>query len=81
MNRQCDALRDLVPFVQFKKHEKHPWRNVSFGKVAGFWPATLPKVTFLHGYFSRFLNCTNGTRWRKTSHIYNTGNNKDHVKH
>ena len=20
----CDALRDLVPFVQFKKHEKHP---------------------------------------------------------
>ena len=19
----CDALRDLVPFVQFKKHEKH----------------------------------------------------------
>ena len=21
-----DALRDLVPFVQFKKREKHPWR-------------------------------------------------------
>ena len=20
----CDALRDLVPFVQFKKREKHP---------------------------------------------------------
>ena len=20
-----DVLRDLVPFVQFKKHEKHPW--------------------------------------------------------
>ena len=24
----CDALRDFVPFVQFKKREKHPWRVV-----------------------------------------------------
>ena len=32
----CDALRDLVPFVQFKKPEKHPWGNVSCNKVAGF---------------------------------------------
>ena len=23
-----DALHDLVPFVQFKKDEKHPWRSV-----------------------------------------------------
>ena len=23
----CDALRNLVPFVQFKKREKHPWRS------------------------------------------------------
>ena len=23
----CDALRDLVSFVQFKKREKHSWRN------------------------------------------------------
>ena len=30
----CDALRDLLPFVQFKKREKHPWRNVTFSKVA-----------------------------------------------
>ena len=29
------ALRDLVPFVQFKKREKHPWRSVNFSKVAG----------------------------------------------
>ena len=34
-NFSCDALRDLVPFVQFKKREKHPWRNVNFSKVAG----------------------------------------------
>ena len=30
----CDALRDLVPFVQLKKREKHPSRNVTFSKVA-----------------------------------------------
>ena len=47
----CDALRVLVPFVQFKTHEKHPWRSVTFSKVA------------------RYLNCTNGTKSRKTSHF------------
>ena len=31
----CGALSDLVPFVQFKKREKHPWRSVNFSKVAG----------------------------------------------
>ena len=30
-------------------------------------PTTLLKVTLLHGCFSRFLNCTNGTTSRKTS--------------
>ena len=28
----CDALRDFVSFVQFKKREKHPWRRVTFSK-------------------------------------------------
>ena len=33
----CDALCDLVPFVQFKKLEKHLWLSVTFSsKVAGF---------------------------------------------
>ena len=36
-----DALRVLVPFVQFKKREKHPWRSVNFSKVAGFKPGWL----------------------------------------
>ena len=31
----CGALRDLAPCAQFKKHEKYPWRSVTFGKVAG----------------------------------------------
>ena len=29
------AFRDLVPFVQFQKREKHLWRSVNFSKVAG----------------------------------------------
>ena len=31
--RNLGALRDLVPFVQSKKREKHPWRSVTFSKV------------------------------------------------
>ena len=41
----CDVLRVLVPFAQFKKPEKHPWRSVIFSKVA------LLKVALLHGCF------------------------------
>ena len=29
----CDALLDLVPFVQFKKREKRPWKSVT--SIAG----------------------------------------------
>ena len=32
--------------------------------------ATLLKVTLLHVCFSRFLNCINGTKSRKVSHIF-----------
>ena len=32
----CNALHNLVLFVQIKKREKYPWRGVIFGKVAGF---------------------------------------------
>ena len=32
----CDALRDLVPLIQFKKREKKKrWRNATFSKLAG----------------------------------------------
>ena len=30
----CDTLRDLVPFVHFKKGEENPWRCDNFSKVA-----------------------------------------------
>ena len=29
----CDALRDLVAFAHFKKHEKHLWRSDTLSKV------------------------------------------------
>ena len=32
----CDTLCNLIPFVLFKKREKHPFRIVTFSKVAGF---------------------------------------------
>ena len=45
------ALCNLVPFVQFIKREKHPWRSVAFSKVSGF---SLLKVTLLHRCFRFF---------------------------
>ena len=30
----CDAMRELVPFVLFKKREKHIWKSDTFSKVA-----------------------------------------------
>ena len=27
---ECGVLGDLIPFVQFKKREKQPWRSVTF---------------------------------------------------
>ena len=65
----CSVLRDLVLFVQFKKREKHQWRIVSFSKFACFSLLTLLKLILLHGCFSRFLNCKNGTKSRNAPHI------------
>ena len=30
LSSTCDALRDLVPFVQFKKREKRQWMSATF---------------------------------------------------
>ena len=54
----------LVPFIQFKEREKHPWRSVTFSKVCNVKLETLLKVTLLHGCFPRFPNCTNGIKSR-----------------
>ena len=65
----CDPLRDLVPFAQFKKREKHPWKSATFSKVVSWKPATLLKVTLLHRSFPRFLSFASGTKSCNTSHM------------
>ena len=54
-NCNCDSLCDLVPFVQFKKCEKYPWRSVTF-------TITLLKITLLQVCLLCFLNHTNGSK-------------------
>ena len=51
----CDVLRDLVPFVQFKKCEKHPLRSITFSKVAGFL-YNLKNVKNTHGGMLLLVN-------------------------
>ena len=51
----------------FKKREKHPKRIDTFNKFAGWTEASV-----IHGCFSRFLNCTNGTKLCKPSHMFKT---------
>ena len=43
----CDALHDSVPFVPFKKHEKHPWRSVilTFFKLY-IWYIIAQRITY-----------------------------------
>ena len=64
-----DVLRNLTPFVKFKKREKHPWRSDTFSK-APCWSLQLYKK--LHSsllVFSCILNCTKGTKSPKASHM------------
>ena len=42
----CGVLCDLVSFLQFKKHEKHPWRSVTFRAWNFIKSDTLPWVFF-----------------------------------
>ena len=58
-----DALRDLIPYEQFIKRQKHPWRSVTFNTFNFNKSNTRPWVLFT------FLNCTNGTTLHKASHL------------
>ena len=57
-----EVLRDLVPFVQFKKREKHPWKSATF--------TNSKTPTYVFSTFFTFLSCANGAKWRKVSHIF-----------
>ena len=53
--------------------EDNPLKVAAIGQlimqVGRLKPATLLKLSFLHGCFSRFLNCTNGTKSGNAPHI------------
>ena len=50
--RTCGALRNLLPFVQFKKREKHPWRVLILvklqDKACNFTKINTPPWFFFH---------------------------------
>ena len=69
-----EALHDLVPFAQFRKRGKYPWRSDNYSQ-----PATLLKITLLHWWFVSFVNCTKGTVsckaslfWKCKKQLHNT---------
>ena len=66
----CDALHDLKTFAQFETCEKHQWRSVCFSNFQDE-ACSSTKVSLIDGCFSRFLNCKNGTKLIKASHISN----------
>ena len=56
----CDVLRDLVSFVQFKKREKHPWRFVTCSKITSTKSNIPPWVFLPFGIFVlKCFNCSN----------------------
>ena len=69
----CDTLRDLVPFVQFKKRDKL-LSLVKLSQVASTYKSVTSACNFTRSitpswvYFTFFLNCRNGTKSRKASH-------------
>ena len=60
----CDAT--CYHFVHFKKHEKHSWRSDTFVQVVCSLHCKLNTSPCV---FSRFLNCVNGTKSCKASHL------------
>ena len=49
--------------IWYHLHSLKNVKNTHAGVLLLVWI----KVTLLHGCFSHFLNCTNGTKWRKAS--------------
>ena len=65
----CDVLRDLIPFVQFKKRENTHGGALLLVKlhaeVCNFTKSNTPPWVFF-----KFLNCTNGIKSSNITYIY-----------
>ena len=63
---KCDAFCNLVPFVQFKNREKHPWRALLLAKLLATKSITPPRVFFtfvkLCKWYKIAQNITNDTK-------------------
>ena len=66
---KCDALRDLILFVQFKKREKHPWRSVNFSKVAGWSLINAPQRTTNTWLLQPFKHTTCISCWNEVETV------------
>ena len=54
----CGVLRNLVPLIQFKKREQHPWRSFTISKVAGLACNFTKSNTPLWVFLTFFKLCT-----------------------
>ena len=52
-----DALQDLIPFVKFKKLEKHLWKSVTFSKIAGESLAKIITLPWMFFMFFKLCKC------------------------
>ena len=68
------VLHNLVPFVQLKKCEKHPWRNVIFSKVTG-----LQVILLLIGVLNFLINFSNSFVFHKLLFHMNENVSFQHV--
>ena len=61
----------LPIFYQLLQTRSRWWGYPTMRNLLWFdlFPATLLKLTLFHGCFSRFLNCTNGSKSPNASHI------------
>ena len=64
-------ISGITSIVLFSQEKPLQWKEINTHTYTytHFQFATLPKVALLHGCFLRFLNCTNGTISRNTSHM------------
>ena len=46
--KRSDALCDLVPFVSFEKHKKHPWMYFTFSKACNITKRNTCPWVFSH---------------------------------
>ena len=65
----CDALHDLVPFLQFKNCEQYPWRSFTFSFILTFTFINCTKSNINSWVFFTFMKlCKWLKNRRKASH-------------